>query len=492
MQILVALLPVLMQVAPPKPLPPVPSAEQLAWHAGAMERWHEVGDLPGFAVRRDAIDEEHWNFVEGGEEWRPAVRTVPLPRSLDAFEAAYHETVGRGANLRVLLPRDAAGNPSEADAARIAEFTELVRATYAQDLPAGVAARASSVRGRDARYAAGRALDDDPATYWATDDGTSVAFLDLELGGVTWLDRVRLEEPIALGQRVRAFRVDARSAGVWREIARGTTIGARRLLRVEPVAATHLRIVIEDARACPALARVAVCLSPPRVAIEAPEDVFLGSTRVTLTSEIPDAAIRYTFDGSDPTPGSPLYERPLLVDRSVDLAARAFLPDSPGVPDGLVARKRLRGYTPETLREPIHTFVPPAPGWRVHVHEGAIGDLADLAGRRAGSERIVPVVDLAPRVDEGPGALVFEGLVDAREAGLYTFFLTSDGPSRLLFGDEVVATNERREGTVGLKPGWHPVRLEVVHGAEAGELELAWRGPKLSRQAIAAEDVAHL
>lgn len=489
MRLLLALLSSLTQVSPPKPVPPLPSSEQVAWHAAAMDLDVEAVAVPEFVARVDAIGEEHWNFVDEEEAWVPAFCVVAMPGSIDALEAAYHDTVGRGANLGLAIMLDAAGNPAPADDARLAEFRDLLRATYDDDLLAGATARASNIRGGAAAYAPEGALNDDSATYWGTDDDTEVAFLDLDLGAPRWLDRVRLEEPIALGQRVRAFRVEARIGGVWREIARGSTIGARRLLRVEPVEATRLRIVIESARACPALSRVGAYLSPPRVSIRSPEDVFLGSTHVTLTSDLPVAAIHYTLDGSVPTADSPRYERPFVVDRSVDLAARAFHAGEPGV---VVARKRLRGYTPETLREPIHTFVPPAPGWRVHVHAGEIAGLDELRDRRADSERVVPLVDLGARVPDRAGALVFEGLVDVREAGLYTFFLVSDGPGRLTLGEEVVASHERRSGTIGLKPGWHPVRLEVLHGAAAGELELAWRGPKLARQPIAADSAAHL
>ena len=55
--------------------------------------------------------------------------------------------------------------------------------------------------------------------------------LTVELGNAAQLNRVRLQEYIQLGQRIEAFAVDARVDGTWQEIATGTTIGPRRILR---------------------------------------------------------------------------------------------------------------------------------------------------------------------------------------------------------------------------------------------------------------------
>lgn len=112
------------------------------------------------------------------------------------------------------------------------------------------------MRGGHARYGARNVLDDDAQTYWATDDGVEHASLELELERPTLCDRIRLEEPLFLGQRVRAFEVEVRAAGAWRRVAAATTIGARRILVFEPLVAEAVRVTITSARAAPALARV--------------------------------------------------------------------------------------------------------------------------------------------------------------------------------------------------------------------------------------------
>ena len=53
-------------------------------------------------------------------------------------------------------------------------------------------------------------------------------------------------------------------------------------------------------------------------------NVFTDSIDMTLTSKTPGVDIRYTLDGSDPTPDSPLYAGPVKIDHSVVVKTRAY------------------------------------------------------------------------------------------------------------------------------------------------------------------------
>lgn len=54
--------------------------------------------------------------------------------------------------------------------------------------------------------------------------------------------------------------------------------------------------------------------------------VFSGEETVTMHSATPGVEIRYTTDGSDPTPESPLYTAPIVIAESAFIRARAFRP----------------------------------------------------------------------------------------------------------------------------------------------------------------------
>ena len=94
------------------------------------------------------------------------------------------------------------------------------------------------------------------------DDDVRRAELVVELGKPTRLNRVRVQEQIALGQRVEAFAIDARVGGAWQEIGAGTTIGPRRILCTPTVTADAVRLRIIGSRACPTLSTLEIYFAP--------------------------------------------------------------------------------------------------------------------------------------------------------------------------------------------------------------------------------------
>jgi alpha-L-fucosidase len=213
--------------------------------------------------------------LEDGSDWIPAECDVSIRpgwfwhaeedgkvKSLAELDAIWTASVGRGASLLLNVPANRSGLISDVDANRLVELRRRLDATFSNDLARGARATASSVRGGSDQFRAGRAVDGDPKTFWATDEGTDSAWLELDLPAQQRIEAVILEEPIALGQRVKSFAVDARVDGAWIECARGTTIGRKRLLRLSPVETAAVRIRILSARAAPALAEVGLFGTP--------------------------------------------------------------------------------------------------------------------------------------------------------------------------------------------------------------------------------------
>jgi alpha-L-fucosidase len=60
---------------------------------------------------------------------------------------------------------------------------------------------------------------------------------------------IDLRESIEDGQRVGKHVIEARELGGWREIARGTTIGCRRLHRITMRSLRELRVRVEECTA---------------------------------------------------------------------------------------------------------------------------------------------------------------------------------------------------------------------------------------------------
>ncbi|MCK6476080.1 MAG: alpha-L-fucosidase [Phycisphaerales bacterium] len=208
----------------------------------------------------------HWVGVEvdvsirPGWFWHEAENSkVKSPEKLVEI---YYESVGRGANLLLNVPPDRRGLIHEADVESLMGMRRILDATFERDVLMGHWATSSAVRGGDARFEARQAVDGDSRSYWSTDDGVTTGELSVVLPSPAVVDVVRVREAIELGQRVEAFAVDASVDGQWKEVARGTTIGPRRILRFDPVKADAMRLRVTGSMACPAIAEFAAFKRP--------------------------------------------------------------------------------------------------------------------------------------------------------------------------------------------------------------------------------------
>jgi len=114
----------------------------------------------------------------------------------------------------------------------------------------GRKARASNVFQKNSGYGPDKAVDDDPATRWATDSGTKQAWLEVDLGKAVTFDRVKISEDF---DRVREFELQYRDGTAWRAFAKGTKIGSDCIRQFEPVTAQRVRLNILDSTDGPTL-----------------------------------------------------------------------------------------------------------------------------------------------------------------------------------------------------------------------------------------------
>ncbi len=202
--------------------------------------------------------EEGFHGHREGERWLPAEVDVSIRpgwfyhpseddrvRSPENLLELYYRSVGRGASLLLNVPPDRRGRIHERDEASLEAFGRLLEATFSVDLARGARARASNVRGRHPRFGAQRALDGDRSTYWSTDDGVTSAELILEFDGAIEFDVASIREHLPLGQRVHAWALDRWDGGGWAEIAKGESIGSRRLWRGPLQRTSRVRLRVE-------------------------------------------------------------------------------------------------------------------------------------------------------------------------------------------------------------------------------------------------------
>jgi len=208
---------------------------------------------------------------EDGKQWVPAEVDVSirpgwfyhakedsLVKSPEKLFDIYLTSVGRGANLLLNVPPDRRGLFHENDVKALLGWKKLLDEAFSVNLALNAKAKADTYRGKSKDYAASNVTDANPETYWATDDGVTNGSVEIDLGGEKTVKYVLLQEYIRLGQRVKSFTIDVWQDDSWKQVGEATTIGYKRIVKIDPVETGKIRINILEAKACPVISNVEV------------------------------------------------------------------------------------------------------------------------------------------------------------------------------------------------------------------------------------------
>jgi alpha-L-fucosidase len=181
-----------------------------------------------------------------GSVWRPAETDVSIRpgwfhhaaeddrvKAVDRLTDIWFTSVGRNSKLLLNVPPTRAGLLHATDVTRLAALRAQLTALFAED------------------FALGRRVQ-----WRATGPVTAVA--EVDLGRTVSAGVIRLEENIAQGQCVARYAVHGAVDGAWQELARGTTVGYRKLDRFDAAPVRRLRVTVEDAVVPPSRLRIGV------------------------------------------------------------------------------------------------------------------------------------------------------------------------------------------------------------------------------------------
>lgn len=168
----------------------------------------------------------------------------------------YLTSVGRGSVLLLNIPPDRRGLVHENDVKSLQGFRSLLDSRFANNIAQDAKISADSYRGKSKQYAPKNMLDNDKHTYWTTDDNTKSGSFEITLKTPQEVSYILLQEYIQLGQRVKSFNVEVWENNNWKEVAIATTIGYKRILKLDPVTTNKIRINIIDSKACPIISTV--------------------------------------------------------------------------------------------------------------------------------------------------------------------------------------------------------------------------------------------
>ncbi len=198
-------------------------------------------------------DGESWVPLEANTSIRPGwfyhEKEDSLVKTPEELLDVYLTSVGRGSTLLLNIPPDRRGLFHENDVESLRAWSALLEQEFGTDLAKGADITVSSTRGERDEFSAASLMDNNPESYWATDDGVTTGTIEIDLGKVETVKYVMLQEYIKLGQRVRSFKVSVNKEGKWEKVADATTIGYKRILELGPVETDKVRIEITDSKA---------------------------------------------------------------------------------------------------------------------------------------------------------------------------------------------------------------------------------------------------
>lgn len=312
------------------------------------------GDLRWVGTEEGFVGETNWSLLndtgevtwsmlhyglETGNAWVPAeVNTSIRPewfyhpaedsrvKTVPQLMEVYYNSIGRNGSLLLNFPIMPNGLIHPTDEKMALEFAKAVKESFAENLVRKAKAEASDVRGNAKRFGANKATDGNSSTYWATNDSVTSASLTIDFVKPVLFNRFMAQEHIRLGQRVKAFTVEAFMDGNWKEVAKATTIGYKRIVRFPGVKASKVRFTITDSKSCPVITEIGVYNAP--VFLNAPSITRNQSGYVTIATNDIGPLFYFTIDGSEPTTKSTLYTAPFYSDGKVEIKAIAYDPAS--------------------------------------------------------------------------------------------------------------------------------------------------------------------
>ena len=221
------------------------------------------------SVRQD----ERLSGKPDGQTWRPIEVDLSIrrgwfwhereaPHTAETLFQVWLASVGRGAGMLLNLAPDRRGLIPSEDIRTLTEFGHRVAAFEAEDLAVGRPISYADAHGAEnPTVDASALLDHSTDTSWIAPDqdfSLTISLCDEGNYRVHRLDGMRLEEDIRYGQHIAGWVIEARTWGSWLEVARGTTIGAQRIIRFDATSGDAVRLRILESTRPPALRRIKV------------------------------------------------------------------------------------------------------------------------------------------------------------------------------------------------------------------------------------------
>jgi alpha-L-fucosidase len=227
-----------------------PLGDMMQQDLGSREKIMEADGLIWYPSEVDVSIRPRW-FYHPEED--------SLIKSPEELFDIYISSVGRNSLLLLNVPPDRRGLIHENDVKSLAGFRQILDSVFSANIAASSHIHSPEKNSAHLK----NILDSDPLTFWTPGENQQTCSLEIELAKDQPFSMLMLQENFRNGQRVEEFVFEAKIGGRWQEIARGTTIGYKRILQFEEVKAGKVRLKITASRDNPEIAGFGLFRAPP-------------------------------------------------------------------------------------------------------------------------------------------------------------------------------------------------------------------------------------
>jgi len=230
---------------------------------------------------------------------------------------------------------------------------------------------------------------------------------------------------------------------------------------------------------------------PPVIVSE--NDIFLETADVVIKNIKQQGPVHYTLDGTEPNKKSPLYDKPITIDKTTTIKAITLWDD------GTKSSVSEQTYKKVTLRESQKT-TPVKSGILFDYFENDTAQwnmLPDFSQLTPKANNVAFKMDLAQRSQEDNFGFVYKGLFRAQKDGIYTFYTRSDDGSQLFINSKLIVDNDNvhgmveKSGQIALQKGFHPIKVTFFQGRGGKGLKVSYKGPGKMKQEILSNVLFH-
>jgi alpha-L-fucosidase len=217
--------------------------------------------------------------------------------------------------------------------------------------------------------------------------------------------------------------------------------------------------------------------------IKSSSNIFIDQMPVTLSTQIPNAVIRYTTNGNEPTTSSPAAMKTLFLKSSTTVKARSFLYNRPITETSTASFEKV-------IPAPALDIPGVSGGLEYFVYEGEWSKLPDFDSLKPMISGVSKSIDIGSKQGSDNYGFVFDGFIKIPADGVYTFYISSDDGSKLFIDNKILVDNDGMHGIVEksneipLAKGFHAIKILFFERSGGDALQVQWKGPGFTEQNI--------